>query len=717
MISRPHPLRNRNRNRQCTDPTESVPTESSLALNNTHTRSIFAPIPRPLLGLSTSSSTKKISTSTPPPAPTTTETLRPLNPLNIPEILYRIGQFLPLWYCVDRDITPHFRPKTLVRCSGVSRYWYNVMSPIIWYLYDDDLMRSLPQQVVRRNAHFIKVLSHRHIYGAGGGLHCQNLSRISTAPWFTGVEDQLKQNTRLEKFSWHTNGNYLTVRQSVYDALAGIKAGPNLVDTRGLTNLSILEFEGPTLDPRQLFPLLENHLPSLKVLILHDVTIMSDEEIRKNPLSSSSPPTSSIHHSHHQWNPHAQFLQIRELRMGRGITLAKRPLLDIVNHCPNLEKLVLEDMGKPWGRPDESSQYINIIINNNRDIKAFQDLFLHLVENLKQFNPKLKSLVYSPFIPSYAASPILLDDFSYANLIRSINPNSRVIANKDEGGGGGGGGGDDVISSHSSQEPNRSHEINTVGTWDPIGMATVGRGKRRDRGKDEEVEYSRPSFTADMDHLGSLTALALCNMERTIESIDLHIHSCKTQKTARSNMLNALQILTSCQGLKHFSMTHRNLLDPWQMVISPEDGVLLFNSPWACHRLETLVLDGFKRSADFNRYKASSSSSSGGSSNSSSTDATITMPPPLPSQNSTPYRQITGIVIRLQELLLLAGLGAPEKSPQITSIIKMGYRQVYLQDLDSLQEKLFHQLAKLQSLHQLTWNGDVFREFSKLKDY
>ncbi|KAF9171928.1 hypothetical protein BGX21_007796 [Mortierella sp. AD011] len=639
IISRFHPLRNKN---HISTGTDSLPTSTKpLICSPLSPVSPVSSVPSPL-------SPQKLS-----PPNCSPPTKAPVNPLDIPEILYRIGQFITLWRYSEQGYTPQFVPGALVRCTCVSRHWHNVMTPIIWYFYDDTLMSSIPYEVVHRNAHFIKVLNHRHLYG-GVGYKCRNLVQLSTSPWVVGAEDLIKQNARLEKFSWHTHTYFLTIRQPIYDALAGVRAGLNKSNTSGLSILRILEFEGSQLDPRQLFPLLENHLPGLQILILHNVTFVSEENIRADTTSELSKIA---------WNPQAQFTQIREVRIGKGISRGKRPLIDILTHCPRLERLVIEGLDESW-----------ISANNNHQKKS-TDLFGLLIDNLEQSCPNLKSIAYSPH--RVGGQTNLLDDAKYTQLIRCIDPSTR---------------------DHSKLVGDSSRNNGIKGS---NGVEWNGdRSRNRDTsrnyviGEEENKGYAVPSFTADMSYLDTNSTLALCNMSMAIESIALRLHSCRSETTARANMLNAHQILTSCRALKHFTLEHEALLAPWEMVTPVSIALLLYDNPWVCTRLETLVIDGVKRPSDFgmDRELVNQASRLGG----------------------TKFNRFGCLLLRMQDLLLLAGLGSGEKAPQISAVINMGYREALLKDIDLLQEKLFHQLARLKNMRQLTWNGDTFRDFSKL---
>ncbi|KAI1315461.1 hypothetical protein EDD11_000742 [Mortierella claussenii] len=322
MASRPHPLGRRGR----------LSTASSSS-------SFSGPLPAYTLATSTEpAATTSVSKQDPFPLPYTPPTTAPHHPLDIPEILARVGQFVPLWVKINPDSRAYFYPQTLVRCTAVSRHWRSVMSPILWFLFDDNLMSTVPRLVAHRNAHFIRVLTQRHVYG-NQRLECRNLLELVTSPWVAGTEELLKENPRLKKFSRHTKNHYKIVWQFVYDAM-----------TLSCKRLTELEFRGCELDMKQLAPLLQDHLPSLRVLTLQDLDILPMDPM----VLSVNPP---------------QFTQIREMCMGMFTIKSAFSLVDMVRYCPNLERMRIVDIGKPWNTNSmslltKSSRVIDPLITN-----------------------------------------------------------------------------------------------------------------------------------------------------------------------------------------------------------------------------------------------------------------------------------------------------------------------------------------------------------------
>ncbi|KAG0293519.1 hypothetical protein BGZ96_002748 [Linnemannia gamsii] len=71
------------------------------------------------------------------------------SPLDIPEILIRIGQFLPLWS--GEGFRLEFDPSPLLRCCLVSRAFRQALLSTLWYLYDGYRMRNIPPAILKLN--------------------------------------------------------------------------------------------------------------------------------------------------------------------------------------------------------------------------------------------------------------------------------------------------------------------------------------------------------------------------------------------------------------------------------------------------------------------------------------------------------------------------------------------------------------------------------------
>lgn len=89
-----------------------------------------------------------------------------ISPLDIPEILTRVGFILPS--CVpnprgedfgDGDFSPFFdRTRDVLSCMLVSKHWYEVMIPILWYNCLAARVRVVPTQTLLRFIPHIRIL-------------------------------------------------------------------------------------------------------------------------------------------------------------------------------------------------------------------------------------------------------------------------------------------------------------------------------------------------------------------------------------------------------------------------------------------------------------------------------------------------------------------------------------------------------------------------------
>ncbi|KAG0222433.1 hypothetical protein BGX31_009150 [Mortierella sp. GBA43] len=502
------------------------------------------------------------------------------------------------------EMRPTFAPKDLIRCTRVCRMWYNVFMPLVWHYYDAVSMNKIPRHVVHKYASLIRVLNSRQFHH-GVDFRCENLVQMSVSPWMAELERLIRENTKLQVFRWNSQFHYPSVRASVYEAMAA-----------SMKRLRVLEFTGCDLDPKQLFPLLETHLPKLRVLILHQVNILHADNMTEDDfeLGRTRRPC---------------FRKIREIRMGKGIMQSGHRLVDLVKFCPNLERLVLEELDKQW------------TLNRTHGLTESNNILDALMTNIARFCPKLKSVEYRPNLFVSGGAP-MLQDGNYARLVACI----------------------DSQPSTASTSPNNSHD---------------------DGEDDDDQPPIVHSFAADMPALESRTTLALCTMDITLQSVHFRLHESKNEVTTRANLMNAHQILTSCRALKHFTLEYYNVHN-FDTITSTSTAGMLFDNPWACAGLESFSINGIKRSVSINDIAEDRQK----------TWNTIGMPP---------------VLVKLHELKTLAGLA---KTPYILSAIQCGHRRSRLKDLDELQARMFGQLARLKNMQLLTFNGETFRDFSKL---
>lgn len=81
------------------------------------------------------------------------------HPLLLPELISRVGQFIPLWqpHLHRQNTLQHaFHPQDLVACIFVCRAWHQVLTPLLWELYFDRAhYGKIPDAIAsRQSTHF-----------------------------------------------------------------------------------------------------------------------------------------------------------------------------------------------------------------------------------------------------------------------------------------------------------------------------------------------------------------------------------------------------------------------------------------------------------------------------------------------------------------------------------------------------------------------------------
>ncbi|KAG0281190.1 hypothetical protein BGZ96_001260 [Linnemannia gamsii] len=134
------------------------------------------------------------------------------HPLEIPEILTRIGQYLPL--CVEHDEDDlgdkviAFDHQSLLSCIQVSKLWYQTLLPILWYSYDGHKMSALPQEVISRHSPYFRNFRSpgRHA-GPFLSTHLVELTiyiqAMDPTISLATQKELIRSNPRLRYLEWH----------------------------------------------------------------------------------------------------------------------------------------------------------------------------------------------------------------------------------------------------------------------------------------------------------------------------------------------------------------------------------------------------------------------------------------------------------------------------------------------------------------------------------
>ncbi|KAF9155928.1 hypothetical protein BG015_007959 [Linnemannia schmuckeri] len=134
--------------------------------------------------------------------------------LELPEILTRVGYFLPLWISqvVPESGIPKmtFKPKTVLSCLLVCKLWSRTLLPVLWYTYIYESMKRASQEVLVRNSPLLRILdAHSDLPSP---FHCTNLLELTILQGVLDLDAQrqlVRTNPGLRVLRW--DGPYTQV--------------------------------------------------------------------------------------------------------------------------------------------------------------------------------------------------------------------------------------------------------------------------------------------------------------------------------------------------------------------------------------------------------------------------------------------------------------------------------------------------------------------------
>ncbi|KAF9925422.1 hypothetical protein FBU30_004778 [Linnemannia zychae] len=227
-------------------------------------------------------------------------------PLDIPEILIRIGQFLPLWS--GEGLRLEFDPRPLLRCCLVSRAFRQAMLPTLWYLYDGYRMRNIPSAILSRYSSYFRIITSTGSFK--GPFYCKNLTELNTVYGQEWSRNLLVSNPGLKRLVW---GGPFSRRIETLEQQKEWQL--ELKVLMGLENLDEIRMSGFSLGEGIFVKLLRNNASSLSNLAMSTVAGVTSIEGLMLP-------------------------HLTELQVTFGC--AESPaLLDLVRCCPRLQRLSL----------------------------------------------------------------------------------------------------------------------------------------------------------------------------------------------------------------------------------------------------------------------------------------------------------------------------------------------------------------------------------------
>lgn len=118
--------------------------------------------------------------------------------LELPEIITRIGQFLPLW--TGQGLSREFNPRPLLNCALVSKLFRSQLLSTLWYLYDGFRMRSIPSDILAKYSPYFRIITSTGPFK--GPFKCRNLIELWTVYGQEWSRDLLVSNPGLKRLVW-----------------------------------------------------------------------------------------------------------------------------------------------------------------------------------------------------------------------------------------------------------------------------------------------------------------------------------------------------------------------------------------------------------------------------------------------------------------------------------------------------------------------------------
>ncbi|KAF9963361.1 hypothetical protein BGZ70_007464 [Mortierella alpina] len=104
-----------------------------------------------------------------------------MNPLDLPEIITNVGRFLPLWKHSDNLGFYDFSPAMLLSCTLVNKTWHDALVPVIWYVYNGFVMRSIPKGVIVKNSRHFRIFFYDRSFA--GPFESRHLKSLVISWW------------------------------------------------------------------------------------------------------------------------------------------------------------------------------------------------------------------------------------------------------------------------------------------------------------------------------------------------------------------------------------------------------------------------------------------------------------------------------------------------------------------------------------------------------
>ncbi|KAF9298546.1 hypothetical protein BGZ74_009339 [Mortierella antarctica] len=127
-------------------------------------------------------------------------------------------------------------------------------------------------------------------------------------------------------------------------------------------------------------------------------------------------------------------------------------------------------------------------------------------------------------------------------------------------------------------------------------MTINGReqGKPAPQDANEEEPWWPIGLKLDILSLDYYTAIAIRTLD-FLDTLDLTLFETEEASSVTADLMNTVQIVTTCRHLRVFQLEYVNLLRLNEPMLSPGQACFLFLQPWSCTYLERFAYSGIKR--------------------------------------------------------------------------------------------------------------------------
>ncbi|KAG0320366.1 hypothetical protein BGZ99_004558 [Dissophora globulifera] len=543
-----------------------------------------------------------------------------LHPLDIPEIIALVGQFIPLWsfskdvYTRTSLIRDVFEPQDLLSAALVNRAFHHTLTPLLWQVYDDSLVYDSDNDK-SRDSYLAKLRSgSRHICIPSNILfsHCHHfrifyntfraLFKIRFPPprqytWFTETCTDLREltlsrwvkdrfawqiiakNPALRLLSWESSGKFWpAMRQRDYDALSV------------LHKLESLHLSWFTIDLARLCEaVLRRNATSLKELSFRDVAGF-DSEAAWGPIlgrSHSDQENKGNQGGDHQRDGGENAMTV-SARPGILLSNLKTLRLDCAwDETISIESLIsegLNDEGFGYSSDeDERDSADELYDDTDEDDPHRTDIRIDntALPGLFRCCPALEILFWQPReeIDMNRISQSLREYCPRFDTIRRIDSflyfRNELTSNED----------DCVLLIQGCTPPLSLLSATSSLSIDDDDVSSEPKRDVRGQG----LKY----FEVGLSFLNAAITSALLVHASSLQDIKLDL--CDDNKI---NFENAGRLLQYCPGLKRFS------IQVTMVRSAPQDGLLLFQHEWGCQQLESLHLLGIAEPREYSHFFA-----------------------------------------------------------------------------------------------------------------